>query len=182
MNRSGTRWNDMHPTWDGGENEIVWHGRTTDRLSEDVGSTPALMLWSFLTSLSYLSRHIHVNAFIWTVDVNPWTSEMNTERWNLAIIHIITHPRTNQQPWNNFCVSGDAEGVEKHRKMHFFELETESSVGTRMDSEGLREIELRCSSFVTDPLFSIKFWRYYMSLTQSGLELKRRHKYGRSLN
>ena len=38
-------------------------GNISDRLSEGTDSIPVLVLWSFLISLSCLSRHIHVDTF-----------------------------------------------------------------------------------------------------------------------
>lgn len=39
-------------------------GRISDRLSEDVGSLPALILWSFKVSFSCSLKHIQVDAFV----------------------------------------------------------------------------------------------------------------------
>ena len=51
-------------------------GRISDRLSEDAGSFPVLVLLSFLISLSRLLRHSHVDTFALLCMECAWTSEM----------------------------------------------------------------------------------------------------------
>ena len=53
---------------------------TNDRLSEDVGSIPALILWSFSFSLSHWIEHVNCGYIRFSyVNIVSWTSERKIE-------------------------------------------------------------------------------------------------------
>ena len=60
-------------------------GSISDRLSEGTGSILVLVLWSFLISLSWSLRHIHVDTFALQCMDCPWTSELIASIGSLLI-------------------------------------------------------------------------------------------------